>query len=29
MECHVVLEKILEVGEQRSVVKTFLLIEGV
>jgi hypothetical protein len=28
MECHVVVEKILDVGEQRSIVKTFFVMEG-
>jgi uncharacterized protein YybS (DUF2232 family) len=29
MECPVVVKKILEVGEQRSIVKTFFVMEGV
>jgi hypothetical protein len=28
MECQVVVEKILEVGEQHSIVKTFFVMEG-
>jgi hypothetical protein len=29
MECQVVVEKILEVGDQRSIVKTFFVMAGV
>jgi hypothetical protein len=29
MECQVVVEKILELGEQRSIVKTFFVMQGV
>jgi hypothetical protein len=29
MECQVVVEKILDVGEQRSIVKIFFVMEGV
>jgi hypothetical protein len=29
MECQVVVDKILKIGEQRSIVKTFFVMEGV